>query len=210
GAWRGGARKRSMAERPEAERGLPTAIISMAQQARPNCAGQTEFLRARLRSFATVVSRIPSGSFSSSPIGSVPLQSASTPYIGVDDEHGEDEHEHLDQPEHAELVEGNGPWVEKDDLDVEDDEQHRGEAELHQGGVRQSVTRAELHHRRVPDGLHENPADGVIAAVLSIKGAGISGEHTLTASTLRRRERLRNDLGGEPARLHRVGDAFAV
>src|SRR3954468_2681847 len=98
-----------MPNRAMSKRGLPTAIISMAQQARPNCAGQTEFLRARLRSFATVVSRMPSGSFSSSPTGSVPPQPASTPDIGVDDEHGEDEHEHLDQPEHAELGEGNGP-----------------------------------------------------------------------------------------------------
>src|SRR3954453_270528 len=107
-----------MPKRAMPKRVLPTAIISMAQQASPNCAGQTEFLRARLRSFATVVSRIPSGSFSSSPIGSAPPPSASTPYIGGDDEHGEDEYEHLDQPEHAELVEGNRPWVEKDDIDV--------------------------------------------------------------------------------------------
>src|SRR5438309_3983880 len=109
-----------MPKRAMSNRGLPTAIISIAQQARPNCAGHTEFLRARFRIFATVVSRIPSGSFSSSPIGSVPLQPASTPHVGVDDEDSEDEHQHLDQAEHAELVEGDGPWVEKDDLDVED------------------------------------------------------------------------------------------
>src|SRR5947209_385776 len=120
-----------MPKRAMSKRGLPTAIISIAQQASPNCAGQTEFLRARLRSFATVVSSTPSGSFSSSPIGSVPLKSASTPDVGVDDEDGEDEHQHLDQSEHAQVVERDSPRIEKDDLDVEDDEQHRGEVVLH-------------------------------------------------------------------------------
>src|SRR3954451_20240576 len=103
-----------MPKRAMSKRGLPTAIISMAQQARPNCAGHTEFLRARFRIFATVVSRIPSGSFSSSPIGSVPLQHAPTPHVGVDDEDGEDEHQHPDQPENAKPVESHCPRVEKD------------------------------------------------------------------------------------------------
>jgi hypothetical protein len=40
----------------------------MAQQARPNVAGQTELLRAYPATFSTVVSRIPLGSFSSIPI----------------------------------------------------------------------------------------------------------------------------------------------
>src|SRR5438270_535856 len=101
-----------MPKRAMLKRGLPTVIISLALHAMPNCAGHTEFFRARLRILATVVSRIPSGSFSSSPIGSVPLQPASTPHIGVDDEDGEDEHQHLDQPEHAEMVEGDGPRIE--------------------------------------------------------------------------------------------------
>src|SRR4051795_13101566 len=119
-----------MPKRAMSNRGPPTAIISIAQQASPNCAGHSEFLRAMLSILATVVSRMPSGSFSSRPM-SVPVEPAATPHIGVDDEHREDEHDHLDQPEHPELVERDRPGVEEDDLDVEDDEQHRGEVVLH-------------------------------------------------------------------------------
>src|SRR5437764_124906 len=142
-ACRGVAENRSMPKRAMSKRGLPTAIISIAQQARPNCAGHTEFFRAMLSSFATVVSRIPSGSFSSSPMRSVPLESAATPDIGVDDEHREDEQDHLDQTEHAELVERDRPRVEEDDLDVEDDEQHRRQVVLH----RELVTAERLRRR---------------------------------------------------------------
>jgi hypothetical protein len=41
----------------------------MAQQARPNVAGQTENLRAYPITLSSVVSSIPLGSFSSIPIG---------------------------------------------------------------------------------------------------------------------------------------------
>src|SRR4051812_25451274 len=120
-----------MPNRAMSNRGPPTAIISIAQHASPNCAGHSEFLRAMLSILATVVSRMPSGSFSSSPMSSVPLESAAPPHVGVDDEDGEDEHDHLDEAEHAELVEGHRPRVEEDDLDVEDDEEHRRQVVLH-------------------------------------------------------------------------------
>ena len=38
---------------------------------------------------------------------------------------------HLDQPEDPEPVEGDGPRVQEDDLDVEEDEQHRRQVVLH-------------------------------------------------------------------------------
>jgi hypothetical protein len=47
---------------------VPTAIISMAQQARPKVAGQIEALRMYPTTFSNVVSTKPAGSFSSSPI----------------------------------------------------------------------------------------------------------------------------------------------
>jgi hypothetical protein len=46
----------------------PTAIISIAQQARPKVAGHNEFLRMYPASFSTVVSKKPLGIFSSRPI----------------------------------------------------------------------------------------------------------------------------------------------
>src|SRR3954451_7672131 len=96
-ACRGVALNRSIPNRAMSKRGPPTAIISIAQHARPNCAGHSEFLRAMLSILATVVSRMPSGSFSSRPmcVPSVPVEAAATPHIGVDDEDGEDEQDHL-------------------------------------------------------------------------------------------------------------------
>src|SRR4051812_49507996 len=109
-----------MPKRAMSNRGPPTAIISIAQQASPNCAGHSEFFRAMLSIFATVVSSTPLGSFSSRPM-SVPVETAATPHVGEDDENGEDEHQHLDQAEQPEFVERHRPWVEEDYFDVEDD-----------------------------------------------------------------------------------------
>src|SRR6266545_4927661 len=128
-ACRGEARNTSMPKRARSYRAPPAAIISMAQQARPNVAGQKLALRVQLTSFSTVVSRIPEGSFSSMPM-SVPVQTAAAPHVGVRDEHGADEQHHLDEPEQAQRVERHRPRVQEDDLDVEDDEQHRGQVEL--------------------------------------------------------------------------------
>src|SRR3954464_5390785 len=105
----------------------------MAQQARPKVAGQRLPLRASPANCSTVVSRNPLGSFSSRPmsrlllrsvpLASVPLQTSAAPDVGVGDEDREDEQHHLGQSEPAEGVEGHGPGIEKDDLDVEDDEE---------------------------------------------------------------------------------------
>src|SRR4051812_5922695 len=109
----------------------------MAQQARPKVAGHNEALRTQPAAASTVVSRKPLGSCSSRPmarlsfLASVPLEAAAPPDIGERDEHGGDEQDHLDEPEQAQLVEENGPGIEEDDLDVEDDEEHRGEVVLH-------------------------------------------------------------------------------
>src|SRR6476661_1461905 len=100
---------RAMSYRP-----APEAISAMAQQARPKVAGQSDDFRVQLTSFSTVVSRTPLGSFSSRPM-SVPFQSATAPYVGVGDEHGGDEDDHLDQPEDPEAVVGDRPRVEEDD-----------------------------------------------------------------------------------------------
>src|SRR3954463_3938584 len=123
-----------MPKRARSYRPAPEAIISMAQQARPNVAGHRDDLRVQLTSFSTLVSRTPLGSFSSSPIVSslsAPLEPAAPPDVGVRDEHGDDEEDHLDQPEDAQRVVVNRPRVEEDDLDVEDDEEHRRQVVLH-------------------------------------------------------------------------------
>jgi hypothetical protein len=56
-----------MPHRPRSNRGAPAAIISIAQQARPNVAPQNEALRVQFTTFSTVVSMIPPGTFSSIP-----------------------------------------------------------------------------------------------------------------------------------------------
>src|SRR5438132_12224981 len=67
-AWRGDARNTSAPNRAKSYRAALVAIISMAQQARPKVAGQSEERRAQLTIFSTVVVRIPSGTSSSRPI----------------------------------------------------------------------------------------------------------------------------------------------
>ncbi len=90
-----------MPKRARSNRPAPLAIISIAQQARPNVAGHNEDLRLQLTSFSTLVSRMPEGTFSSKPM-SVPFQSAAPPDVGVRDEQREDEQHHLDEAEDAE------------------------------------------------------------------------------------------------------------
>src|SRR3954471_6799483 len=105
----------------------------MAQHARPKVAGKTDDLRTQPAACSTVVSRKPLGSFSSSPMAkgpSVPFQAAAPPYVRVRDEDGEHEEQHLHEPENTQGVEGDGPGVEEDDLDVEDDEEHRRQVVL--------------------------------------------------------------------------------
>jgi hypothetical protein len=47
-ACRGEGRNTSAPNRAMSKRAMEVAIISMAQQARPNCSGQSEFLRPQL------------------------------------------------------------------------------------------------------------------------------------------------------------------
>src|SRR2546421_981395 len=75
------------------------------------------------------LSQIP-GFFYFAPVFSVPLQAAAAPDVGVGDEDGEDEQQHFDEPEEPQGVEADGPGVEEDDLDVEDDEEHRRQVVL--------------------------------------------------------------------------------
>src|SRR5690606_8224097 len=131
-AWRGVAEKRSIPKRAMSKRGPPTAIISMAQQARPKVAGHMEVLRTKPTICSTVVSRTPLGSFSSRPIsrtpfpvlqsqwddwgsgagwscGSVPFEAAAAPFVGVGDRDVDEEQDHHDQAEDPERVEVHRP-----------------------------------------------------------------------------------------------------
>src|SRR6202453_4012441 len=119
-----------MQNRAMSSRAPLVCIISIAQHASPNVAGHTERARAHPASFSTELSSTPLGSFSSMPISLIPVQAAAPPHIGVRDQHGEYERDHLSEAERPQLVEGDGPRVQEDDLDVEDDEQHRGQEVL--------------------------------------------------------------------------------
>src|SRR5690242_10573777 len=137
-----------MPNRAESKRGAPNVIISIAQHARPKVAGQKDALRMYPTSPSTVVSITPAGSFSSSPM-SVPIQSAATPDVGIGDEDGDHEQEHLDQSEPAERIKRHGERVEKDDLDVEDDEQHRDDEVAHRDPATADRHRTRLDARLV-------------------------------------------------------------
>jgi len=67
-AWRGEARNTSMPNREMSNRGVPVAIISIAQQARPMVTGHSEVRRASPTTFSIVVSANPAGTFSSIPM----------------------------------------------------------------------------------------------------------------------------------------------
>src|ERR1700739_3809084 len=60
----------------------------------------------------------------------IPLQPAATPDVDVGDKHRGYERDHLPQAKPPELVEIDSPRVQEDDLDVEDDEQHRRQVVL--------------------------------------------------------------------------------
>src|ERR1700704_3176986 len=102
-----------------------TAIISIAQQARPNCMGQIEERRAQLMTESTVVvTTLSSKRVSISPIqvlpGSGPVESLALPAIDVPHDQNREKHQHLDQAEQSELVEQDRPGKQEDRLDVED------------------------------------------------------------------------------------------
>src|SRR5262249_26389177 len=58
-AWRGDERMTSAPKREMSKRGAMIAIISIAQQARPNPTGQIAFARAQFTSVSTLVKRTP-------------------------------------------------------------------------------------------------------------------------------------------------------
>src|SRR4029079_1282402 len=58
-----------------------------------------------------------------------PLERSLPPDVDVGDEQDDQEDEELEEPEPRELVEDHGERVEKDDLDVEQDEEHRRQVE---------------------------------------------------------------------------------
>src|SRR6478736_359497 len=58
--WRGVARKAPAPKRSRSKRDAPTAIISIAQHARPNVMGQIEFFRAQLMAKSRLVTMRPS------------------------------------------------------------------------------------------------------------------------------------------------------
>src|SRR5699024_7244441 len=149
-AWRGEARKTSMPKRAMSNRGVPAAIISIAQQARPIVTGHIEDERTQPTRSSILPSTKPEGSFSSSPMFvvpfSVPVQSAAPPF--VDEGHGDEEQErhHGDESEDGQFGERHSPRVEEDDLDVEQDERHRDEVVLDRespgGGARRGLDAA--------------------------------------------------------------------
>src|SRR4051794_28155735 len=58
-AWRGEGRKTSAPNRAKSYRAMVVAIISIAQHAKPNCKGQTEFLRPQLYNSSRDVVKTP-------------------------------------------------------------------------------------------------------------------------------------------------------
>src|SRR5208283_892908 len=56
---------------------------------------------------------------------SPPLESPAPPHVRVSHGEDDDERDHLEEPEDAQLVELHGPRIEGRGLDVEDHEQHR-------------------------------------------------------------------------------------
>src|SRR4051794_29093759 len=62
-AWRGEARKASKPKRAMSMRALTAAIISIAQQARPNVAGMKAFARAQLAALSSVVVQTRSSTY---------------------------------------------------------------------------------------------------------------------------------------------------
>src|SRR5215472_10519599 len=71
-AWRGLARKTSAPKREMSQREALADIISIAQQARPNVAGQSELLRPQSRTLFTWVTRMPNpsgGTVARGPLG---------------------------------------------------------------------------------------------------------------------------------------------
>src|SRR6266545_401074 len=112
-AWRGEARNASKPKRAMSRRPPTIVIISIAQQASPKVAGNMEFDAAQRAARSSVVVSTRS----------------STPDVDERDDEQDDEDDRLGQRERAERVELDGYREQEDDLDVEQDEQHRDQVE---------------------------------------------------------------------------------
>src|SRR6266850_186147 len=151
--WRGEPRKTSAPNRAMSYRLAAIAIISIAQQARPNCAGQIADRRAHCTSLSTVVVR--SGSSGSSPCSwpcvcsrafmkvlrslarggtraaRSPIEHALAPDVHEPHEQNQEKRHDLYESGPPEVAQRHSPRIEKRHLDVEQQEDHRHEIELH-------------------------------------------------------------------------------
>src|SRR5918993_339515 len=146
--WRGDARKTSAPNRATSYRDALIDIISMAQHARPNVHGQIADFRAQLTTFSTVVvrtgisicssccsrpKRTPACGRGGASLHKrrAPIEHALAPDVNVTScENGREEHD-LDVPGPPEITHRHRPRIEEGHLDVEKEEHHRDEIELH-------------------------------------------------------------------------------
>src|ERR1043166_7849738 len=113
---RGLARKMRAPKRSMSKRDAPVAIISMAQQARPNVIGHRADLRAQLKTKSTVVvmmffskrSSIHAGINNSSGGVLRPVERALLNNPDVSDDQDTEKHQHLDEAEQGKLLEKDG------------------------------------------------------------------------------------------------------
>ena len=63
--------------------------------------------------------------------GNGPVQYAFFPDIEEAGHHEADEQQHFNEGEHLELLVNHSPWIEENRFDVEQDEKHRHQVELH-------------------------------------------------------------------------------
>src|SRR5436189_2580683 len=109
---------------------------SSAQHAVPNGIGQSEYFRPQLITESMVVVMTALSKFDSIPIASVPFErSAPETVIPAQEQHAEEDG-HLGERQHGgpvldEVLVGHGPGEEKHRLEVEQQEQHGDEEELH-------------------------------------------------------------------------------
>src|SRR5712692_6090182 len=135
--WRGVPRKTSAPKRDRSCRASMTAIISIAQQARPNCMGQIEERRAQLMTESTVVvTTLSSNRLSIRPMRAFlprlcPVERLALPAVDVADDQDRQEDHHLHETEEAQPVEHDRPREQENRLDVEDDEEHGDQEVAH-------------------------------------------------------------------------------
>src|SRR5437867_9218177 len=86
---------------------------------------------------------------------SVPFQRPLLPGVPEPDHEDADKQRHFQQPHQAQFAKRNGPWKQKDDLDVENDEQHRDDI---------------VPHRKLDAGVREQGAPALIGGQLGPVG----------------------------------------